>query len=480
MAVAEEVRKAPVYVDLDGTLAATDLLWESIFRLVSQRPSDALRLLGWLRLGRAGFKRRLAARVRVDVGALPFRKEVLAYLHEARAAGRRIVLATASDELIAAAVAEHLGIFDAVLASDGELNLGGARKLAAIRDHAQGDEFEYVGDSARDVPIWRDCAWATLVAPSRATRKSVSGLGIPHQVLVTSSPLWRAAWQALRPHQWSKNALLFVPLFLAHQALDAARLGATVLAAITFCAVASATYVLNDLLDAEADRRHPGKRHRPIAAGSLPIPWGVGLAAALGTGGLALSALLLPPVSTGMLVVYALLTTVYSLWLKERLVFDVLLLAGLYTHRVLAGAMAAQVTVSHWLLAFSMFFFLGLAFVKRYTELLAAGTRERESLDRRAYQTQDADLVSMMGLSSGYLSVLVLGLYVSSEKVTRLYPKPELLWLVSPIMLFWITRVWFLARRGELHEDPVLFALRDRTSWVAGALVILVGGAAGW
>jgi 4-hydroxybenzoate polyprenyltransferase len=284
-----------------------------------------------------------------------------------------------------------------------------------------------------------------------------------------------AALRALRPHQWVKNSLIFAPLLLAHDIADPGRLVATVLGFVSFCALASAAYLVNDILDLEADRLHPRKRNRPFAAGTLQIRTGVVMAVALAVGGLAVSIALVSPLFTVMLGLYLVLTLLYSVYLKERLFLDVLLLAALYTQRVLAGGVAAEVPISPWLLAFSVFFFLSLAFVKRYVELLGAQRDEESALARRAYRVEDLGLVETMGVASGYLSVLVLGLYVSSEDVTRLYSAPTLLWLITPIMLYWISRIWFLARRGSLHDDPVLFAAMDLQSYVCGALVVLVG-----
>ncbi|MBW2316701.1 MAG: UbiA family prenyltransferase [Deltaproteobacteria bacterium] len=290
-----------------------------------------------------------------------------------------------------------------------------------------------------------------------------------------------AAWRALRPHQWTKSALLFAPLLLAHQALtEPARLAATVLAAACFSAVASAGYLLNDWLDRESDRLHPDKRHRPLASGDLSPGRAGAIFGALLVAAFTVSWLWLPLSFTGLLVVYLCLTTAYSTALKKRAVLDVLVLAALYTLRVLAGGEAAQVVVSHWLLVFSMFFFMSLAFVKRYSELLENDGHEEESLAGRGYRVGDVALVPAMGLSCGFVSILVIGLWASSPELTGLYRQPALLWLACPVLFYWLTRVWLLAHRRELHSDPVLFAARDRASYLAGAALGLIGLAAKW
>ncbi len=469
-------------MDLDGTLVASDTLWESLCLLVRRHPATALRAPGWLREGKARFKGRVAERVLPDASLLPYRPEVLAHLRSERAAGRRIVLATAADHRVARAVAEQLALFDDVLASEGDRNLSGAAKREAIEKHSGGEPWAYLGSSAEDVEVWRGAAAAVLVAPDRRAREGVARLGIPSHEVPAPNRALAPVVRALRPHQWVKNGLLFVPIVLAQELSDLSRLAAVAVGFLAFCAVASTGYLANDLLDIEADRRHGGKQSRPFAAGKLSIPTGVATGAGLLLLGFGISLAALPWAFTGMLALYLTLTLSYSFAFKERLFVDVLLLAGLYTHRVLSGGVAAHVEVSTWLLAFSVFFFLSLALVKRYAELLATPVggvedeaRTNAKLARRAYRPQDTGLVESMGVSSGYLSVLVLGLYVSREDVTRYYASPDLLWLISPLMLYWISRIWLLARRGEMSHDPVLFAATDGVSYLTGAGVVAIG-----
>lgn len=282
--------------------------------------------------------------------------------------------------------------------------------------------------------------------------------------------------RALRPQQWIKNVLLFVPVLLAHHGFEPARMAAVLGGFAAFCLAASAGYVANDLLDREADRRHPHKRTRPFASGTLSLRQGVVLCLLLASAAALLSALAVSSAFTGMLALYLALTFAYSLYFKEKLFLDVLLLAGLYTHRVLSGAVAASVAVSHWLLGFSLFFFLSLAFAKRYCELRRFAESEPDAaLPRRDYRREDLGLIQTLGSASGYLSVLVLALYITSSDVVRLYATPQILWLVCPVMLYWLTRIWFLAGRGELPDDPVLFAAGDWQSWIAGAVICVAG-----
>jgi len=480
MTAGDPEAREPIYVDLDGTLIATDMLWESICLLLRKRPVDALQLPLWLLAGKAGFKQRLATRVASDPTTLPYRREVIEYLEREQQRGREIVLATATHRQVADGIAAHLGFFCDVLATDEGTNLSGDTKLEQIQMHAESRPFEYLGNSSADLPVWERAHRVVLVSPSRAAARGAEQLDAPKHEIETVSLGWRPLFRALRIHQWSKNALLFVPLLLAHEIGDPARLLAVLVAFLCFSLIASATYLLNDLLDIEADRQHPRKSKRPFATGALPIPTGFALIAGLLLAGFGASLLLLPLAVTGMLLLYLISTAAYSFYFKEQLFLDVLLLAGLYTLRVLTGAAAGEVPVSPWLLAFSTFFFLGLALVKRYVELLSAKTQEREHLARRGYRVDDLSVVESMGITSGYLAVLVLCLYVSNDDVSRLYPNPNLLWLISPIMLYWITRMWFLARRGSLPDDPVLFAVTDGTSYAVAALVGIVGLLAAW
>lgn len=302
----------------------------------------------------------------------------------------------------------------------------------------------------------------------------------PRRLRRPAGPRGAATLRALRPHQWAKNALLFIPLLLAHEVADATRLLHVVIAFVGFCAAASTGYVLNDLIDIEADRKHPTKRKRPLASGALPVPNALVLMAVMTALGFGTSLAWLSPASTGMLACYLVLTLAYSFYFKQQLLLDVLVLAGLYTHRVLSGGVAADVTVSPWLLAFSAFFFLSLALVKRYVELRGVEDGEQASMHGRAYEVDDWPLVEGMGLACAFISVLILCLFVNSADVSNLYRTPEALWLVGPVMLYWISRVWFLAHRGVLDADPVLFATRDRTSYFCGALMVAVVLVAAW
>lgn len=466
----------PLCVDLDGTLIAGDLLWESVAALARTRPWLLLLLPFWLLAGKAYLKQQLASRTRLAVEALPYRSEVLALVRRARADGRHVVLATASNEKFAQAVADHLGLFDEVLASSDTNNLKGANKTAVLTSRYGTAGFDYVGDSEADLPVWAKARASYLVCPSRRLLDK-SGHAGSRTIVAPRRPTWRAAAKLLRPHQWAKNLLLFVPLVLSHRVLELPSFGLTVLAFVAFSLSASAVYVLNDLLDLEADRRHPTKRNRPLASGALPIPTGVLLGFGCAACGMGTALAALPWSFCGLLAVYLVLTTAYSIRLKREPILDVFVLAGLYTLRILAGGAAIAEPITGWLLAFSLFFFVSLALVKRYSELLRVMTtrpkQEGGELDRRGYHVDDLGLIQTIGPASGYLAVLTFCLYVNAPDVFRLYTYPQMLWGVGMVLFYWITRVWFLARRQQLTEDPVTFAIRDPLSILLGVSVLV-------
>lgn len=458
----------PLCVDLDGTLIATDSLWESVLLLLRTNFWPSFLLPFWLLKGRAYFKHQIAQHVTLDVATLPYRDNVLAFLQRQKDNGRILILATAAHQKIAKAVAEHLKLFDEVIASDVHTNMKGATKRDTLKQRF--GIYDYIGDSRADLPIWQDAHETFLVASTPALLKQVPVP--PERVFSVPKATWLTWLKALRPHQWSKNLLLFLPLVLSHELLIFAKLGHATLAFIAFSLCASSGYILNDLLDLAADRVHPSKKHRPFAAGLIPIRYGFPLFAALVSCSLVISLLWLPLSFTGMLVLYLLLTITYSFYFKQKLIVDVLVLGGLYTHRILAGSVAVTVPSSSWLLAFSMFIFMSLAFLKRYVELLQL--TDQKIIKNRDYEVDDIDMIASMGPTSGYIAVLVFALYASSETVRLLYSSPFILWLICPVLLYWITRVWFLAHRRQMLDDPVQFAITDKRSWFVIAIIIFL------
>lgn len=462
----------PLCVDLDGTLVKTDMLMETLVAVVRRRPWLAFALPVWLARGRPALKRELAERSRIDPASLPYDLVLLEELRRERAAGRRLILATAADQGIADRIAAHLGCFDEVLATQGTTNLKGETKARVLAERFGERGFDYAGNDRFDVPIWKRSREALVAGATPAILKSLADANTPHRALEREAPRGFVLGRALRLYQWAKNLLVFVPLLTAHQ-LEAGSIASATLAFLAFSLVASAVYVLNDLSDLEADRLHPTKRTRAFAAGELPIASGIAMVPVL-LAGAVMIAWLLPWTFGAILAAYLSTNLLYSLFLKKVALVDVFVLAGLYGLRILAGAAAIGVPVSHWLLAFSLFAFLSLALAKRYVEVAHVAARDGTLVAGRGYAAGDGALLGTLGIVAGYLSVLVFALYITSGEVQRLYAMPALLWLIGPLLLFWITRIWFLAFRMRLHEDPLLFALRDGASYAIGFSILAV------
>ena len=461
-----------LFVDLDNTLTRSDLFLEPLLRLLRKDPMALFLLPLWLIHGRGYFKQQLSDRISIDVTELPYDEEVLKYLSQQKEAGRKLVLATASNHIFANQVAEHLGLFDDVIASSTDLNTKGKNKLAAMKRYAGEQTFDYLGDSHADIHIWEQIKKALVVSPQPGVLQQLKKRAIPTELIHAAPPV-STYIRALRPWQWLKNLLVFVPLILAKQLFDPASLSASVIAFISFCLIASAGYLINDLLDLEADRRHPRKKNRPIASGVLSL-WNVVILAA----GLFFTGLLFAcfvSINLALLLIsYFVMVTAYSLELKQHALVDVILIAGFYAARIIAGGLAADVFISFWLLAFSIFVFLSLALLKRCTELRTVPRDEETLVPGRGYYKDDEPLLTIMGITSGYLSVVVIALYINSDEVASLYTSPQTLWLVCPLMLYWISRMWLKTRRDEMDDDPLVFALRDKVSLVTGLLLALV------
>lgn len=467
----------PLYVDLDQTLIRTDVLWEMAAQLACRHPARLLWLLWSCRGNLCLFKGRLAGAVELPAEGLPLNKGVVDIIKCYRKACGPVFLATATHETAARGIAAWLGLFDDVLATTDHCNLKGEAKLEAIRRHCAGlgaGSFAYIGDSAADIPIWREAGEAWVVArPGGRVAKAAQRAGVRALKAVPqpSREAKRAWLRLLRPSQWSKNALLFLPLILAHRAQEVPLVSANCLAFVAFSFTASAVYIFNDFSDVSRDRAHPRKRFRPLAAGEIPL-WQAPLAsAALLAVAAGISYYSIGLNFSGILAVYLASNLLYTFSIKHRPVVDVVGLALMYTLRIFAGGMATGLEVSKWLMTFSMFFFLSLAFGKRYQEIAPVAVRE-DIRCVRGYTNQDLPVIAMSGLASGLISVLVLALYVRSPEVLPLYLAPDVLWLLCPLVIYWIGRFWLLTGRGYLHDDPVVFALKDRTSWIIACLML--------
>lgn len=466
-------------IDLDGTLLRSDLLLEMGLLFLREQPLRLLAPLRWLLRGKAALKQELAGATDVDVAVLPYDRVVIEFIETERARGRRIVLATASHRRLAERVAAHLQLFDDVIATDAGRNLSAETKRDALVEAFGEQGFDYVGNSHDDLPVWRAARHAYVANPMPVVEQRARKLGNVAAVLRSERVTLRDWARALRLHQWLKNLLLFVPLFAAHRYTELPLVLDALLAFLCFSLCSSSVYILNDLLDLGDDRRHPGKRSRPFASGRLSIHAGLAVLPLFLVAAFALALWQLPLAFAGVLATYYGLTLAYSLSLKRHMVVDVITLAALYTLRVIAGTVALGLSLSFWLLAFSMFIFLSLALVKRYAELFDARAEGRlEKVRGRGYFHDDLEMVAALGAAAGYMAVMVLALYINDENTTRLYRRPEVIWLACPLLLAWVSRVWMLAHRGRMHEDPVIFAVQDRLSLAIGALIAIVFWAA--
>ena len=465
-----EVERRPLVVDLDGTLVRSDLLIESGFAALGRSPGSVFQIARALRAGKAALKHYLAEADRFEPATLPYDDEVLARIHHARAEGRPVYLASASNERLVEAVAEHLGLFAGWFASDETVNLASENKAKRLVDAFGEGGFDYIGNDAADLAVWARSARAITVRARPGVVHQLVRVAPDCEHLACTRPTWRTWAKLIRVHQWAKNGLVFLPLLASHT-FEWHAAGQALLAAIAFSLCASSVYLLNDLVDLQDDRSHWSKRHRPLASGAIPLAHALLVMPAL----LAASMLVAAAVSLpflGVLVGYFALTTAYSFVLKRKMLIDVITLGGLYSVRVLGGAVAIDVIASKWLIAFSMCLFMSLALIKRYVELAARRDAKMPDATNRDYRASDLPVVSALAAATGFSAVVVFALYVSSDAMATLYSRPELLWLVCPVLMYWIGRALMLAHRREMDDDPVVFALKDRVSLATVAVAL--------
>ncbi|WP_236626298.1 UbiA family prenyltransferase [Actibacterium mucosum] len=463
-------------VDLDGSLIRSDMLFESFWSAFSARWTAPLQVIGALARGRAALKARLAELASVDAATLPYNEGVVDYIRNWREGGGQVALVTASNVTYAKDIAAHLGLFDEVHGSDAVHNLKGANKAKFLEKRFGVGNYDYIGDAEADLPVWANARKAIVVDGPRALVRQITTQGGEVAEITDPTPALRPAIKAMRPHQWLKNLLVFLPLLMAHE-FTSVNVIRSVMAFIAFSLVASSVYVLNDLLDLASDRAHPRKRNRPFASGALPLSAGTWMVPAL----LFMGAMFAVPLGADFLFVmagYYVVTTAYSLYLKRQLIIDVCTLAVLYAIRIIAGGAATGIPLSVWLLAFSVFFFFSLAAVKRQAELVDGAASGKTKAHGRGYHVDDTPLVAAMAAASGYVSVMVLALYVNSETVRELYAAPTLLWGVCLVLLYWVSRTVMLAHRGQMHDDPVVYAVKDRVSQICALIILGIAAAA--
>jgi len=461
-----------VAVDLDGSLVRSDTLSESIVALLKRNPLKIFPVLKWIMHGKAALKNYVSSNAQIDYSLLPFRLDLLDYLKQLRSEGHRLVLCTGANERIAKRIAEYIGIFEDVIASDHLINNTGEQKRRALESKFGHRGYAYVGNSYADLPVWAGAREGIVVGSSPELIQQMKKKTQLHRTFEDKGSFLKDWMVAVRLHQWLKNFLVFVPLLAAHQATDFGLLISGLLAFLSFCFTASAVYIFNDLVDIENDRRHPRKYLRMFASGRLPISAGIIVTFFLIAVGLALSKLV-GNLFLLLVILYLVLTTLYSTALKRIPLIDCITLAGLYSLRLVSGAVACGIVLSFWLLAFSAFLFLSLAFVKRFAELKALSQLDQAQPYGRGYHVNDLPLIQALGICSGFCSVLVLALYLNSDTVVRLYSRPELIWCTVPLLLLWVSWLWLQSHRGRMHDDPVIFAFSDRISQFLGVVMLL-------
>lgn len=460
----------PLVVDLDGTLVRSDLLIETAFAELGHKPSSGFAMIRALMRTKAALKHVVAERAAFDAATLPYDPVVLAYIRRAAEAGRPIYLASASNQRLVKAVADHLGLFTGWFASDEVNNLSGERKAQRLVAEFGERGFDYIGNDAADVPVWSRAGKAIAIRTSAGVARRLAQCAKDIEYLPDERPTWRTWARLLRVHQYAKNALIFVPLLTSHQfSLDS--VSRAFLSFVAFSLCASSVYILNDLADLQADRGHRSKRRRPLASGAIPLIHAIYAVPLLFVSSV-LIAIYVSPGFLAVLLGYFALTVAYSFILKRKMLVDVVALAVLYATRVVGGAMAIGAVVSEWLLAFSMFIFASLALIKRYVELAGRADADMQDPSNRNYKIGDLGIVGALAAAAGLNAVVVFQLYIASTAASGLYRRPQVLWLISPILMYWISRALLMAHRRHLDDDPIVFALRDRNSLIAGAMIV--------
>ncbi|MFH1767324.1 MAG: UbiA family prenyltransferase [Patescibacteria group bacterium] len=465
----------PLCVDLDGTLISTDLFIESLILSFRQSVYLGLRILLKALQSRSAAKSIAAQKTSILIDQLPYNKDLITWLEKERKKGRRLVLATAAARLHAEAVANYLGLFDEIISSEENINLKREKKREIFVKRFGDKGFDYVGDSKADLAVWRSARQAILIDPSSSLEKKVRTI-VPVAKVFRRQTEWKDWIHQVRIYQWSKNLLLFLPVLGAHRISDPNTLMKAVFGFFCFCLFTSGSYVVNDLFGLQSDRQHPTKQNRPIASGAIKVRRAL----------MVVPLLILPALFMayflswrffGWLCFYGVMETLYSIRLKELLMIDVMLLAFLYILRVVAGGAVTGIKVSFWLMAFSIFFFLSLALLKRYVEVAQMGQQRVDMSDNcpvRGYRSDDEPTLRMLGIASGYTAVLILAFYIDSDDVRAMYSNPRILWLLCPLLIYWISRLWLLAGRNDMHENPIVFVLSDKWSYLLGMIGLAI------
>ena len=470
-----------LFVDLDGTLIKSDLLFECLVPIIKNYFYAIFLAPFWLLKGKAYLKDKFSDLVSINPEILPYNNNVLEYIRKEKENGSKIILATASNIKLAKSISDYLGIFDDVIASSKEENLKGKNKLNKIKLYIKNNninkEFSYIGDSEADVKIFNETNIPIVVGNKNVFNKIKSKNDKTTFVDGENDFSLKKFFKMIRTYLWVKNFLIFLPLILAHKFLDVNLLLKALVAFFSFSFLASSVYIINDIMDVESDRIHPSKKNRPIASGAVKISSALKVAFILMPLSFIIS-IFLGKEFLFVLLTYFITTSCYSFYLKKIMLVDILILSLLYTVRIFAGGVALNIYLSPWLFMFSLFFFFSLACAKRYSELYAVRNNLQDEIKGRGYQAQDLEQIQIFGSSSGYIAILIFALYIQSDISMKLYKTPSFFWALCPIMLYWISRVWLLSHRGQMTQDPIIFALKDKVSYVVLILSIIIFGVA--
>ena len=470
-----------LFVDLDGTLIKSDLLFECLVPIIKNYFYAIFLAPFWLLKGKAYLKDKFSDLVSINPEILPYNNNVLEYIRKEKENGSKIILATASNIKLAKSISDYLGIFDDVIASSKEENLKGKNKLNKIKLYIENNninkEFSYIGDSEADVKIFNETNIPIVVGNKNVFNKIKSKNDKTTFVDGENDFSLKKFFKMIRTYQWVKNFLIFLPLILAHKFLDVNLLLKALVAFFSFSFLASSVYIINDIMDVESDRIHPSKKNRPIASGAVKISSALKVAFILMPLSFIIS-IFLGKEFLFVLLTYFITTSCYSFYLKKIMLVDILILSLLYTVRIFAGGVALNIYLSPWLFMFSLFFFFSLACAKRYSELYAVRNNLQDEIKGRGYQAQDLEQIQIFGSSSGYIAILIFALYIQSDISMKLYKTPSFFWALCPIMLYWISRVWLLSHRGQMTQDPIIFALKDKVSYIVLILSIIIFGVA--
>ena len=466
--------KKILVVDLDDTLIFSDMLHETFWAAFSNDYRIPIKSVTWLIRGKEKLKNKLGISAEINVENLPYNNDVINYIKKHRKQGGYTALVSASNQAVAEKIAKFLNLFDEVKGSSENLNLKGHAKAKFLITRFGVKNYDYMGDSLNDLPIWKNANKAITVNANSSTIKECEKINSNYHHLKSelSQNIFFNYLKVIRTYQWIKNILVFVPMFAAHQLTKDNFIDSS-LAFIAFCLIASSVYVINDLFDLNADRAHPIKKLRPFAIGTIPIKNGLIIFLLLFVPGIVIS-FIIEFYFFLLVLIYFTLSFLYSIVFKKKVILDICILGILYTFRIVGGGFTTEIQLSFWLLAFSIFLFLSLAAIKRQSELVDLKNRKRINIIGRGYLTNDLPIISTIAISSGFISVLLAGLYINSPDVLALYSKPWTLGVASIILLFWIMNIVFASSRGLVNDDPIIYAIKDNTSRVCFIAIILL------